>query len=64
MAFVTIANENGITLECVVFPKIFDTYKSLLIKESVVLIYGKIDSKNEKPVIIVDRIRSFNNFSS
>ncbi len=64
MAFVTIANENGVTLECVVFPKIFDTYKSLLVKESVVLIYGKIDSKNEKPVIIVDRIRSFHDFSS
>ena len=39
MAFVTIANENGITLECVVFPKIFDIYKSLLVKENVILSY-------------------------
>jgi len=64
MAFVTIANENGITLECVIFPKIFDNYKSLLIKDSVILVSGKIDSKNEKLVIIVDRIRGFGNFSS
>ncbi len=64
MAFVTIANENGVTLECVVFPRIFDLYKSLLTKESVVLITGKIDSKNDKPVIIVDKIQSFSNFSS
>ncbi len=64
MAFVTIANENGITLECVVFPKIFDIYKGILIKENVVLITGKIDMKNEKPVIIVDKIQSFASFSS
>jgi DNA polymerase-3 subunit alpha len=64
MAFVTIANENGITLECVVFPKVFDTYKSFLVKDSVILISGKIDSKNEKPVIIVDKVRGFSNFSS
>jgi DNA polymerase III alpha subunit len=61
---VTIANENGITLECVVFPRVFDIYKSLLVKESVILISGKIDLKNEKPVIIVDKIRSFHDFSS
>ena len=64
MAFVTIANENGITLECVVFPKIFDIYKSFLVKESVILIDGKIDSKNEKPVIIAEKIRGIRDFSS
>jgi len=64
MAFVTIANENGVTLECVVFPKIFDFYKGLLVKENVILITGKIDTKNDKPVIIVDKIQSFANFSS
>ena len=64
MAFLLIANENGVTLECVVFPKIFDQYKGLLTKENVVLIKGKVDSKNDKPVIIVDKIQSFGNFSS
>lgn len=64
MAFLLIANENGITLECVVFPKVFDQYKAILSKETVVLISGKIDSKNDKPVIIVEKIQSFGNFSS
>ncbi len=64
MAFVTLANENGITLECVVFPKIFDIYKNFLVKESVIIIEGKIDLKNEKPVIIVDKIQRFGDFSS
>nr|MBI5455581.1 DNA polymerase III subunit alpha [Candidatus Levybacteria bacterium] len=64
MAFLLIANENGITLECVIFPKIFDQYKGLLTKESVVLITGKIDTKNDKPVVIVEKIQSFGNFSA
>ena len=64
MAFVTIANENGVTLECVIFPRIFDQYRSILNKETVVVINGKIDTKNDKPVIIADRIKIFNNFSS
>jgi DNA polymerase-3 subunit alpha len=63
MAFITIANENGVTLECVVFPKIFDIYKNLLIKDTVIIVNGKIDLKNEKPVIIVDKIRRPLDFS-
>lgn len=64
MAFLSIANENGITLECIVFPKIFDQYKGLLTKENVVLIYGKIDTKNDKPIVIADKVQVFGNFSS
>lgn len=64
MAFVTIANENGASLECVVFPKIFDQYKNLLVKETVIVVSGKIDSKNDKPVILVDKIQGLGSFSS
>jgi len=64
MAFITIGNENGTLIECVVFPRIFDLYKSLLIKESVGVINGKIDSKNEKPVIIVDKVSAFDGLPS
>jgi DNA polymerase-3 subunit alpha len=64
MAFITIANENGVTLECVIFPKVFDQYRSVLAKENVVLISGKLDAKNEKPVIIADKIHLFSTFSS
>ena len=64
MAFVTIANENGVTLECVVFPKTFDQYKSILTKETVVIISGRLDTKNDKPVIIANKIHVFSSFSS
>ncbi len=64
MAFLILSNENGINLECVIFPKVFDSYKSLLSKENVIIITGKIDSKNDKPVIIAEKIKPFNNISS
>jgi DNA polymerase-3 subunit alpha len=64
MAFFVISNEKGISVECVVFPRTFDQYKSLLTKENVVLVTGKIDSKNDKPVLIADRIKNFSDFSS
>jgi DNA polymerase III subunit alpha len=64
MAFVTIANEKGASVECVVFPKVFEQFKNLLVKENVVLITGKIDSKNDKPVIIAEKIQPLVNFSA
>ncbi len=64
MAFLLLSNENGVSAECVIFPKVFDNYKSLLTKENVILVSGKIDSKNDKPVILVDKIRSFSNLAS
>ncbi len=59
MAFITLSNENGIVIECVVFPKVFDLYKTAITKENVVLVRGKIDSKNDKPVIIAEKINIF-----
>lgn len=56
MAFVMLSDEFGKIVECIVFPKVFDKYKSILIKDTVVLIDGKIDSKNDKPAIIVERV--------
>jgi DNA polymerase-3 subunit alpha len=64
MAFVSISNENGIMVECVIFPTVFDQYKSILTKENVILVTGKIDSKNDKPVILVEKISNFTSFSS
>ena len=63
MAFVTISDENGMAVECVVFPKIFDRYKNFLVRDSVIIVAGKIDTKNERPVIIVDKISTLSNFS-
>ncbi|MBI2031125.1 MAG: DNA polymerase III subunit alpha [Candidatus Levybacteria bacterium] len=64
MAFVTIVDDKGISAECVVFPKTYDTYKSFISKDTVIVLEGKIDSNNDKLVIIVEKIFSLNNFSS
>src|SRR5664279_652008 len=44
MAFVTLANEKGIKIECVVFPRIFAEYKHLLLNDTVVVIEGRLDT--------------------
>jgi len=64
MAFVTLSDEKGLIAECIIFPRIFEQYKSLLQKDTVIIIRGKIDTKNDKPIIIAERISSFTNFSS
>ncbi|MCL5970336.1 MAG: DNA polymerase III subunit alpha [Patescibacteria group bacterium] len=56
MAFLTIGDDKGIVIECIVFPKTFMEYKNYLIKDTVIIVDGSIDTKNEKPVIIVKRI--------
>lgn len=61
MAFISISNEKGITIECVVFPRVFEQYKSLLINDNVILIEGRLDWKDERPVIIASRIYTANN---
>ena len=56
MAFVSLGNEKGIIVDCVVFPKIFEKYKYLITKDTVVLIEGRLDSNNDKSVVIVEKI--------
>ena len=56
MAFLVIGNEKGLSIECVVFPKIFDQHRSLLIKDTVIIIEGHLDTKNDKPTIIAEKI--------
>jgi len=57
MAFIAIGNEKGQSIECIIFPRIFEQYKELLIKDTVVVIEGKLDSKNDKPVVIVNSLK-------
>lgn len=58
MAFVTLADEKGIKVECIIFPKIFTEFKHLLLNDKVVVIEGRLDTKNDKPAIIADKITS------
>lgn len=60
MAFVTIEDHLGVSLECVIFPKIFERTKSYLTKDAIVIMEGKLDFKEEQPVIIVDGVRVLN----
>ena len=61
MAFISISNEKGTTIECIVFPKVFERYKSLLSNDTVILIEGKLDNKNDKLIIIAETISSAKN---
>jgi len=56
MAFFSLGDEKGILVECVIFPKMFEQYKSLLLADTVVIIEGKIDIKEDQPVIIVNKV--------
>ncbi len=56
MAFLVIGNENGVVMECVIFPTVFEKYKNLLLKDSIIIIDGHVDTKNDKPTIIVEKI--------
>ena len=58
MAFLVIGNEKGLSIECVVFPRIFEQHKSLLIRDQVIIIEGHLDTKNDRPTIIADKISS------
>lgn len=59
MAFITIGNEKGIIVECVIFPKIYERHKSLINKDSLVILEGRIDTKNDRPVIIAEKVSTF-----
>jgi DNA polymerase-3 subunit alpha len=56
MAFVGLMDEKGLVIECVIFPKVYETYKGLLTPDLVVIIEGKINIKDDKPVILAERI--------
>lgn len=60
MAFVTVEDHLGISIECVVFPKTYERSKAYLVKDAIVVIEGKLDFKEEVPVIIVEGVRILN----
>jgi DNA polymerase-3 subunit alpha len=61
MAFVTVEDQFGRQMECVVFPKTFEQSRQLLINDTVILINGKLDFKDEQPVILVETVQKFYN---
>lgn len=56
MAFVMLTNEKGIGVECIIFPKVFMQFKEHLQSDTVIIIDGRIDTKNDKAAIIAESI--------
>jgi len=57
MAFVNVSDEKGASVECVVFPKVYDLYRDILLPDTVLIFEGKLDIKDDRPVIIVNTIK-------
>lgn len=57
MAFVTLADETE-KIDLVVFPRIFEESKNLLIKDQVLLVSGVVDYREEKLSILVQKIET------
>ena len=56
MAFLVVGDEKGVTIECVIFPKVFEKYKGYLNKDSIIILEGHLDTKNDRPAVIVEKI--------
>lgn len=62
MAFLTLEDYYG-QLDVVVFPKTFEKYRDLIDVDSVVLIHGKLDLKEEgSPKLLADRVESMDSY--
>lgn len=61
MAFMYVSNEKGIQIECLVFPKVFERHKSILISDTVIVAEGRLDNKNDKMILIVETINPARN---
>ena len=58
MAFITISD--GVAdIEAVVFPKTFEDAKEFLIKDTVILISGRIDKREEELSLVVEKLEVF-----
>lgn len=60
MAFLTLEDHVGYSIECVVFPKTFESNKHLLSRDALVIVKGKLNFKDERPVVIVETISPLN----
>ncbi len=56
MAFMVLSAIDGSNIECIVFPKVFEIHKNDLVKDNVLIVSGKVDTK-DRPVILVNAIR-------
>lgn len=56
MMFIKIADLSG-DLEGVVFPRVYEEFKNLLVQENCIVIKGKFSKRNDAPSIVVDKVK-------
>src|SRR5579872_2730347 len=56
MAFFTLSDQSGARVDCIIFPKTYEIYKKHLIADSILIVEGEVDTKNDKATILVDKI--------
>lgn len=59
MAFIKLSDTLS-DIEAVVFPKTFEVAKQILEKDRVLLIWGKIDKREDQLSLVVDRVEEYN----
>jgi len=57
MAFVTLEDKSG-SLDLVIFPKLFAATKNILIEDRAVLVEGRLDNREDRLSLIVDKIEA------
>ncbi len=58
MAFVTLVGRDGTKLDCVIFPKLYNSSgKDLCVENNVLICTGKVDNRDGKLSLIVDTLR-------
>lgn len=56
MVFASLENETGLSIDCIVFPKVFAKTRDFWTKDNLVLIQGYVDTKSEQVAIIVEDV--------
>jgi len=59
MAFATLEDETG-KIELVVFPKTYSSYRELWVKDRVVIVEGKIETRDERVTVVADKAEALN----
>jgi DNA polymerase-3 subunit alpha len=59
MAFVKLEDLTG-TIEIVVFPKIYGRTSQLVVRDSIILVSGRIDEKDDRLTLLADDIKPMN----
>ena len=64
MAFVTLEDLTG-SIECLVFPKVFERYQSMLKEDETVILKGKLSIREEEsPKLLVDKVTGIDQWIS